>query len=328
VDEGDYPSSGPIEDQMRFLLRFAILAPSGHNTQPWRFVVSNSSITVYADPARRLPVVDPEDRELHISIGCSLVNLVIAGEHFGFSPRLEIPPEEEGWAAAVEFIEGEGAPGSPDLFPAIFRRHTNRSDLQEGMIDPEVLQILRSSADSDGLRLDLIPDDERKSEIAELVARGDLIQFRDRAFRRELAFWMRSNWTGSGDGMPGYAFGISDVPSLLSPLLIRMADLGRRQAETDRKRASQAPALGILSSLDDAKPAWLRTGMLLERLALSAAERGIWFAYFNQPLEVPELRGELRRLLKIREHPQILFRLGRAEPRRHTPRRSLEDVLL
>ncbi len=36
VQESDFPEKG-TEEQMEFLLRYAVLAPSGPNTQPWRF---------------------------------------------------------------------------------------------------------------------------------------------------------------------------------------------------------------------------------------------------------------------------------------------------
>ena len=35
VSEKDFPETGSIEAQLRFLLRYAILAPSVKNSQPW-----------------------------------------------------------------------------------------------------------------------------------------------------------------------------------------------------------------------------------------------------------------------------------------------------
>ena len=37
VSEQDFPSTSPIETQLGFLLRYAILAPSAKNSQPWGF---------------------------------------------------------------------------------------------------------------------------------------------------------------------------------------------------------------------------------------------------------------------------------------------------
>ena len=37
------------------LVRLATLAPSGHNTQPWKFAVSPNEIRIYPDLTRRVP---------------------------------------------------------------------------------------------------------------------------------------------------------------------------------------------------------------------------------------------------------------------------------
>jgi hypothetical protein len=44
------------------LLAAATAAPSIHNTQPWRFKVSEDTIELRADPERMLPIIDPAGR--------------------------------------------------------------------------------------------------------------------------------------------------------------------------------------------------------------------------------------------------------------------------
>jgi hypothetical protein len=73
-----FPVDGNARDRLLFLLRYAILAPSTHNTQPWRFTVAPERILVFRDRARWLQVADPSQRELHVSVGCALENLLIA----------------------------------------------------------------------------------------------------------------------------------------------------------------------------------------------------------------------------------------------------------
>ena len=59
VDEKKFPIAASLEEQFAFLLRYAILAPSSYNTQPWKFELRDDGIAVYADYTRRLPVADP-----------------------------------------------------------------------------------------------------------------------------------------------------------------------------------------------------------------------------------------------------------------------------
>ena len=57
VDEADFPAAGSEADRLRFVRRYAVLAPSSHNSQPWLFYVEWNAVEIYADRARRLPVV-------------------------------------------------------------------------------------------------------------------------------------------------------------------------------------------------------------------------------------------------------------------------------
>jgi hypothetical protein len=62
------------------LVAAATMAPSRHNSQPWRFRFDPASQTIglYADPERMLRVSDPAGRGLHIACGAALFNLRLA----------------------------------------------------------------------------------------------------------------------------------------------------------------------------------------------------------------------------------------------------------
>lgn len=82
IDPGYYPERGGDAAKLRFLPHYAILAPSGHNTQPWRFRIEDDWVDLIADRERRLPVVDPHDRELMNSCGATLTLLRTAMRRF------------------------------------------------------------------------------------------------------------------------------------------------------------------------------------------------------------------------------------------------------
>ena len=73
IDPSQFPVAGTAIDKARFAVGYAILAPSSHNTQPWRFIVNGDELLLCADRTRSLPNIDPFDRELdHQLRGCVL----------------------------------------------------------------------------------------------------------------------------------------------------------------------------------------------------------------------------------------------------------------
>ena len=133
IDEADYYEIEDRDDQLRFLLRYAVLAPSGHNSQPWSFRITPDGIEVFADFERRLPISDPNDRELLMSLGAAVANLRVAAAHFGHETTvLYRTPREESVPIALVALRETCAPDPAlsRLFPAITRRHTTRQPFQ------------------------------------------------------------------------------------------------------------------------------------------------------------------------------------------------------
>ena len=53
TNEHAFPGKGTMDEKLRFLLNYAILAPSLQNTQPWKFAVRGDEIRVLADTDRK-----------------------------------------------------------------------------------------------------------------------------------------------------------------------------------------------------------------------------------------------------------------------------------
>jgi nitroreductase len=85
----------PPDDVIAGLLRAATLAPSMHNTQPWRFRIlrARQEIELYADPARTLRFSDPHGRAVHIACGAALFNLRLAIMVAGREPVARLLPD-------------------------------------------------------------------------------------------------------------------------------------------------------------------------------------------------------------------------------------------
>ena len=93
VSPEDFPHEGTALENWKFLLKFAVLAPTSHNTQPWLFHIRGNELELYADRTRSCHVVDPDDRELVMSCGCALYQLRSAMAHFAYAGEVTILPD-------------------------------------------------------------------------------------------------------------------------------------------------------------------------------------------------------------------------------------------
>lgn len=327
VDE--FPLLATDEAKLRALVHYAVLAPSGHNTQPWKFRLHDGVLELRADRSRALPVCDPADRELVISLGAALFYLRIAARRFGRHLLVEtFPQPDDRDLVAVARLGPEEPPTMAErhLFAAIPRRRTSRFPFEDRVVTLPVADDLRRAVIAEGAWVCQVAD-ELKSALAELVAEGDRRLLADERFRHELAEWVHPNNSSHRDGVPGYAQGVGDVASLFGPFVVRNFDLGPTQAARDHDLALAAPLLLVLGSNADEPADWLATGQALARLLLTARDEGLHASFLNQPIEVEELRERLRALLGRPGVPQLVLRLGYGREVRPTPRRPVSDVL-
>ncbi len=331
---GQYPADGSMEEQFLFLLRYAVLAPSTFNTQPWHFRVSVEGVELYGDYTRRLPVADPAGRELLMSIGAAVMNLRVAAAYFDFG--CEVVYNHSGSSeeplAFVNLLPGEasvhGGAGLNALFPQLTRRHTNRKPFLVSRVPASVIHQVQDMAVSGETVVSASADGKLNGAVAGLVAQADRLLLADPAYRRDVAEWLRPNDTLKPDGMRGEVVGLDGDVAPFASWATRVVDPGKLRAAHDRNLCVDAPGLIAIAG-EDSVPQWLAAGEFLERMLLLLTAEGIQHSYFNMPVQVPALRLELRRLLGLHVWPQLLLRIGYslAEPV-PTPRRPITEFLL
>lgn len=331
ISDGGFQEKGTSSEKLRYLLNYAVLAPSGHNTQPWLFKIVGDEVELYADRTRALPVCDPEDRELIMACGAALFHLRIALRHFGYEGKVKAFPDRNDvdLLARVGFGDKSASTAEDDLlFKAILTRRTNRMPFETREVPEKILFELKAAATKEGTWLQIIEEENDRSKVADLVAEGDRIQMADKSFRRELAAWIHPNRSVSHDGMPGYAFGVGALASSFGPLVVRTFDMGKAQAARDRQLASGSPVLAVLGTDDDTQANLLSAGQALGRVLLRARAEQIWASFLNQPIEVPQLRPKLHDLLGRKGFPQFVLRMGYGQEVKPTPRRTAGEVLV
>ncbi len=327
----DFPAAGTPAEQLRFLLNYAVLAPSEYNTQPWLFRVLDKEVELYIDRSRRLPVVDPDDRETMISCSAACLNLRIALRQFGYQETVEILIGDPILNLLARVRMGERRQATEEehqLFYAIPHRRTNRQVFEDRDLPPSFLSTCESLAREEGVWLQVVQKEEEKRTIAELIVMGDRQQWADKRFRQELSAWLRPQTDERHDGLPGYASAKGNVAGPAGPLIVRTFDRGPQEAAKNRHLVAGAPVLAILGTGSDTPVDWFAAGQALEKVLLYATVQGIQTSFVNQPIEVGSLRSGLSILIGRKDFPQLALRMGYASAVLPTPRRSIHQVLL
>lgn len=321
---------------LRDAVAAAVMAPSSHNTQPWRFRIVGDALQLLADWRRQLTVIDRERRQLIASCGCALFNARVAVRAMGFADEVELGfgDRDEPDVLATLRLGARIVSSDSDLalMQAIPLRRTNRRPFLNrpvGMREAAALE--RTALLNGGWMVRLTPDQKRA--VGELVATADQLQFGDPGFRHELASWLIPMSSRRRDGIPFAEKEYGSGMPLALMRAMRSPDLGEEAGELEQEGIIHSPLVAVLGTTRDEPADWLQFGQALEAVLLHATHFGLAAAFLNQCLEIPPLRGRVIELLTRPDGeriPQMVLRLGypSEEVRHPAPRRSLDDVLL
>ena len=232
----------PVAPETRDLIRYATLAPNGHNTQAWLFRPGTDHIAILPDMARRTPAVDPDDHHVFVSLGCAAENLMLAAGASGRAGEIVFDPTENG-SVRVRF---GGGSGNQALFEAIPKRQSTRSDYDGSTVSAPDLALLAATSAVPGVDLVLVTDRAQMTRIGDLVVAGNTTQIGDPAFVAELKHWLRfspAKALRTGDGLFGLASGNPVLPQWLGSWLFDLAFT--EKAETAKYAEQIATSSGI-----------------------------------------------------------------------------------
>lgn len=308
------------------VIKLAGLAPSLHNTQPWRFRILPQIIELHYDPARRLPVADPAGRELRLACGAALFNLRLALESAGIRPNVTLLPHLAGPTALAEIRSGGHTDPRPEtlrLHAAIPQRHSHRAPFRNVPVPTTERNHMLHAAQAEQCWLHLVTPGELGT-LEGLVHRAHRVQEADSRFRAELAAW-----TGQpGDaleGVPTSAAGPRPGPQ--DQWVHRDFSAGVSPRPEGVEYESH-PLLVVLCTHQESPYAELQAGQAVQNVWLTATARGLAASMISEVIEVPDTRDELRHLLGGTLHPQALLRIGYGGPTVPAPRRAIDDLIL
>ncbi|WP_454858327.1 Acg family FMN-binding oxidoreductase [Promicromonospora soli] len=340
-----WEQGNPPGDDVLNLVRAAVLAASAHNTQPWLFRLGPDRIDLYADTARSLGTMDPLRREMDLSLGCALENLVLAGPPNRLSPAVALLPDPAQPAHVARVALDPATAATSPLFAAIADRHTNRAAYDIARSLPtEVRDALTRLVDVDTTRLVWFADDVDKRAFADLTVRATRAIIADPQQADDDYAWYRTTWSQVQSDMDGVTIDASGQPPLIRAVAKLLGTTREQNSDgwlrsTVDTQLPTAAAFGILVVRDPIDTAArIQTGRVFQRMHLWATTRGLAVQPLNQVSEridrersaglAPDLTRAMAELLPAGWHPVMAFRTGYpttdALP---SPRRPAERVV-
>jgi hypothetical protein len=319
----------PAPDQIgigRELVRHAVMAASSHNTQPWKFALTDTGITVVPDWSRRTPVVDPDNHHLFVSLGCATENLAHAALANGLHAEISTATDR------IDLIFEKTRPVRSPLFDVIPSRQCSRSVYNGTPVSTGELGLLEQAARASGVEVIVLTDRARMEAVLEYVVRGNEAQIGDAVFIDELRNWIRFNKGDAArtrDGLFSGCAGNPSVPRWVGRRLLGLLLSTQSENEKAATHVRSSAGLAVFVAQSNDPPHWVEVGRAYERFALQATALGIRNTFLNQPVEVPSLRLQFAKWLGVRDRrPDLIVRFGRGPEMPRSLRRPVEDVLI
>lgn len=332
IDEKEFPIESSIEDKIKFWLKYAILAPSAHNNQPWRCKIQDNAVNIYLD-LKYTPWTGTM-RQTLFSIGAFIENLRQAASHFGYLSSFIAPLliDKKGVIASVTFepINSNDAPAPEmNLFDGITKRHTNRGLYQEESHEAIISQIQALPKHKD-VFLSVVTDADSKKKIGSIIRKGVGIALSMAPLKRELSNFVCFLNENLETGIPVEAM-IKDPEKCPTGKEWVMQKMDPQfEATFSEEKYNKTPSIMVISTKTDSPIIWIETGIYFQKIFLTAAINGMTHCVTAAPIEIPVLSPLLRKASGADGKPQMLFRVGTPLDKDftiHSPRRSAESII-
>lgn len=314
----------------KFLVESAIKAPSGHNTQPWKFENTEDGIVIHPDFSRALPVVDKDNHALYIGLGCALENLLVAATQKGYQYTVQYP-ETATSCINVKLTKDEKNNIQPDkLFDYITTRQVTKSKYNNQQIPSDDLHQLNSCFSFDGISLLILDGKKNFEKIIPFIIEANNLQFGNKDFVNELVSWCRfskSEAMKTKDGIWSATMGMPGLGRFLGSMIMRNFVTAKSEAKRLKDLLEHTQGLAVFIADKNDTATWVKTGQAFQRFGLSATMLGTSHAHLNMPCEELVVRKKIAKELNVEtKHPLLLIRYGYADKMPYSFRRPFDEM--
>ncbi len=318
------------EDIFLKIVRRTVKAPSGHNTQPWFFSREDDGICITPDFSRSLPVADPENRELFISLGCAAETAMIAARFYGYNAELNNELFEKQGEIKIMLSKNEKSE-VPDLFSFINSRQTTRNPYSDSPVSDDDLIKLKQIVTESGIDLEFYIGQDKINTFLPYIFEANTIQMSNPNFKHELIQWLRFSEKEAlqkGDGLYAACSGMPSPGKTIGNFIVKNFITVKSEEKRLHKLLDTTTMLVMFTSRNNNILGWVKTGTIFQRFALTCTKLGLSHSYINLPCQINQVRDKMKRDMRLTGFPQLLIRLGSSQKMPFSFRRRVHGVIL
>jgi len=351
------------EEKLAQIIQAAVLAPSGGNAQPWKFLYQDNRLFIFHDIHYSYSLLDYNNLGSYIGFGAMLENIQIVSNDLGLTVTEHLLPiqDDHRLIAVLSFDEQPKKNEMVYLSPVIGTRLTNRNVTERKLISSDDTAALQSIVSTiPNAKLHIFDEEAELRQFAEILTNTERLRFLHPrghydTFVKELRF-SQEEIEESGDGLDVGTLNMK--PSELAALTIakdpkaidflRKMEQGHGFKKISNESVLNASSIGVISMNGHEPLDFLQGGRALERVWLEANYRSISFQPISQIVFMNELflseesefnhyeRQEMKDIsqkfsnilaLESNRYPVFVFRLTTSgTPDKRALRRSIDKL--
>lgn len=286
------------------LVSAAILAPTGGNSQPWKWKYVSKNLYLFHDPEHNAPFVDFNNTASYIGYGTATENLVLKAHELELEVKITPFPlkTDSKLISVFQFFNQENLNSVAglelhlvdELAEAIPNRVANRKLSPKTFIEENRLDKIISAVKTvPGANLKFLTDENTIEAIGEIIAKADRIRIMNKAGHKD--FLAETIWTdeeaekhkrgvevASLDITPSERVGLKITSDWEVVNHLNQWQAGKGLEKLSRKATACASAIGLISMEKHNMQSFYNGGRAVERAWLAATKDDISF----QPLSV------------------------------------------
>lgn len=274
------------KETIKKILEAGVQAPSGSNSQPWKFYVEGEKVKVQALFSKDHPVLNFRNRGTFIAHGALLENIFIAAQKLGYRARFKMFPDGKQNDIICEIYFEDNQNKGHVLYDLIFKRCTNRKPYKKKLLgDSQKKDLLNLVNDLPAVKIKFVDDIEGLKVLAESACVSEKIIFEDKGLHqllyKELVFTEKEE-KNIKSGLYIKTLELNAFQTVILKLVkfwpianfLNKIGFSRLLAKDNYKRYVSSAAIGaiIVKNKDEF---FIEGGRAIERIWLKATQMGL-----------------------------------------------------